>query len=379
MYTVFSYESEEMFYLRDYMLIIFQMSIISEICIGCPHALAGKNYSFYGILKHSLQEKVEIVWLRNKIPVSMCRSNLACYGYDETKTMTSLKYLGNSKYEFNLTLTNVTKMDESIWSLKYLGLASLRQPHFMFSCNLRVFDISILTIQNCPSIVKESSIVHCECSLIENTAINIDFGWYDSTNMIMNNSNHLLVYNASMEEDGYECKGISDAGLNNLPLPYEPLIIATIDNFDCSLHYNKTVFYMLCTFQRIYPEAICDILIEGEELRINIVSNKDNLVHNSYPWPENNRYYSSECFQFLPFILIFENFTAIVTASLNITGTEKDSFSQTKTFHFNPKLLIDESVLLSEINELLSFRICIAVLYLIVVLLLLLFTIMFKK
>uniref|UniRef100_A0A2C9LP80 Uncharacterized protein n=1 Tax=Biomphalaria glabrata TaxID=6526 RepID=A0A2C9LP80_BIOGL len=86
-----------------------------------------------------MEEPLEVVWLRSKTP--MCKPNKACLDYLEVKTYTSIVYLKDHLVQCSLTLRNVTTKEESYWSLKYLGLASLKRIQPLFTCSLKAFVI----------------------------------------------------------------------------------------------------------------------------------------------------------------------------------------------------------------------------------------------
>uniref|UniRef100_A0A2C9LP53 Uncharacterized protein n=1 Tax=Biomphalaria glabrata TaxID=6526 RepID=A0A2C9LP53_BIOGL len=147
-----------------------------------------------------MEEPLEVVWLRSKTP--MCKPNKACLDYLEVKTYTSIVYLKDHLVQCSLTLRNVTTKEESYWSLKYLGLASLKRIQPLFTCSLKAFELSALTLVNCTDKLEEGDMLYCMCISNNETGVEVDYSWFDKNGLILSNGSHLLSLVATRNNAG---------------------------------------------------------------------------------------------------------------------------------------------------------------------------------
>ncbi|KAK6964030.1 hypothetical protein BgiMline_031227 [Biomphalaria glabrata] len=203
-------------------LLLIHMHFLSGMSMDCRPTLIGETKQFHVIINHTYSEPLEVVWLKGKSPVSMCRQTLACYDYRNIKTETKLQSIGDGLFGISITLSNVSRSDEVLWSLKYLGLASLKNSSALYSCDLKAFDFAALELRDCQDTVEEGSIARCWCQKKVDFKQNISLTWVDQSNRVMDNGSHMLSFIAKRDNLGYTCRGHTVDGTESLPLTYKP-------------------------------------------------------------------------------------------------------------------------------------------------------------
>jgi hypothetical protein len=303
-------------------LVIYVGALLMSICDSCSPAVQNKAYSFQGSFRHTLKESLELAWLRNKTPISTCTADLACYDHSDIKTSTTLiRSSGDGYIEYKLTLKNVTKSDANVWSLNYMGLASLQKPEPLFSCTLNVFELSAPSLANCTNMVEEGEIISCLCTSNNETEVEMELTWYDKKGSAIKNAGNLLSFVATRNSTGYDCRGRTSTGKNAVPVKYQPLIISRPDRLECTINQSTRGMTTNCAVQKVNPSAICEVVIYNvwlnesigqDEVRYDHQPSIDGTLFNTLC---NTTFYKS---------LLRGVYNVVIIAYPNISGTDDD-------------------------------------------------------
>ncbi|XP_055865591.1 uncharacterized protein LOC106078194 isoform X5 [Biomphalaria glabrata] len=313
-------------------LIIFAVKAVTVPDV-CSPALKRKEYSFQGNFHHTINEPLEIVWLRNKTPVSMCQSRMACYDYSDIKTSTTITMSGDGSVQYKLIIRNVTDVDETIWSMKYLGLASLRKQEPLFSCKLFVYEYPAPTLVDCPMMLEENTMLNCTCAKNNETEVDLKYSWFQTNGSLINNGGNVLSLPASKQNSGQECRGQTSTGEESVPVVYDPLIIARAKLLDCVLNSTESGLTLICVAQKVYPSANCDFTVGGNNLPLDPV-----YIH--LPRITEPLYYNTQCSVTLT-DLTPGYYDIVVSVYPNVTGSDSDKIYSVKD-HFIYKIESDE-------------------------------------
>ncbi|XP_055866816.1 uncharacterized protein LOC106078201 [Biomphalaria glabrata] len=297
-------------------------AVLIQIVDTCPPAVMGKEYIFQATFVHEMEEPLEVVWLRSKTPISMCKPNMACFDYSDVKTSTSIVYLKDHLVQCSLTLRNVTRIEESNWSLKYLGLASLKRIQPLFTCALKTFELSALTLVNCTDKLEEGDMLYCMCISNNETGVEVDYSWFDKNGLILSNGSHLLSLVATRNNAGFECRGRTITGERTIPLKYDPLIFEKPDTIDCALNQNKNNMTMGCKVENVFPAAKCEFAVEGHVLFLS--QSQDDVIYEHQASYSRPLFYNTHCFFDLSELLPVGLYNVAVAAYPNVSGSYED-------------------------------------------------------
>ncbi len=313
-------------------LVFYVGALLMSICDSCSPAVQNKAYSFQGSFRHTLKESLELTWLRNKTPISLCRANFACYDYSDVKTSTTLRSSGDGYIEYKLTLKNVTKRDANVWSLKYLGLASLQKPEPLFSCTLNVFELSAPSLVNCTNMVEEGEIISCLCTSNNETEVEMELTWYDNNGSAIKDTGNLLSFVATRNSTGYECRGRTSTGKHAVSVKYHPFIIAQPDSLECTINQSTRELTTNCAVQKVYPSAICEVVIYNVWLNESIGQDEVRYDHQQ---SNEGTLFTTFCNTTFYKSLLRGVYNVVIIAYPNISGTDDDRrYSKTMNISF---------------------------------------------
>ncbi|XP_055866712.1 uncharacterized protein LOC106078200 isoform X2 [Biomphalaria glabrata] len=228
--STFIFQEHSRFRMKRLTPFLLSLFVLTDISNSCRSTLKiGSLYTIQVSIRHTYNDPLEVVLLKDTSPVSVCRQNLVCNDY-RNNTETKIHSLGNDTFEIHFSIKNVTRRDAGLLSVKYLGLSSLRNSGSLYRCKMIVYDIDALTLDECPNVVEEGSEVKCLCKKKDGVTQDIRLAWFDNNGKVNNKENHTLYYVANATNLTFTCQGWANDGAKSRPLIYQPVLNLRIVN-----------------------------------------------------------------------------------------------------------------------------------------------------